>query len=285
MGRKYSKLNLLYLPGIILILTVILGGFLKSLIISFGIYREIGLEEFTTKYYREIFSSKGFISSLIFTLKYSFISSVLAVLIGAVISYGIFNYMKKYEFFLNIPVIIPHMIAVVIILNLFSEAGFISRILMKTSILKSASNFPAIFYNKNAIGIIFVFIFKGAPFAAIVFLNGLKKIGHDQILAARNLGARESYVFFKIFLKRIKSSVYKVFLILFTFSMTSYEVPFLIGPTSPRALAVKSYIEFTQNDFMYKPYSLSYNVILGVIGIFTVVLFLYLEFKDDEEFI
>ena len=285
MGRKRIKLDLSYLPGIALIAVVILGGFIKSIIISFGFYKEIGISEFTTKYYREILTSKGFLNSLFFTFKFAAISSILAVIIGLFLAYGIYFYKKKSSFSLNIPMIIPHMIVVVILLNLFSEAGLFSRILANLGVIESPHQFVPLFYTKSALGIILVYIFKGAPFAAVVFLNGINKIGMEQFNAARNLGATESYAFYHIYYKRVKSSLLKVLLILFTFSMSSYEVPFLIGPTAPRALAVKSYIEFTQNDFIYKPYSLAYNVILGLIGIVTVVVFLMLEFKDDEEFI
>lgn len=285
MGRKCTKLDFSYLSGIALIAVVILGGFIKSIIISFGFYKEIGISEFTTKYYREILTSKGFLNSLFFTFKFAAISSILAVIIGLFLAYGIYFYKKKSSFSLNIPMIIPHMIVVVILLNLFSEAGLFSRILANLGVIDSPHQFVPLFYTKNALGIILVYIFKGAPFAAVVFLNGINKIGMEQFNAARNLGATESYAFYHIYYKRVKSSLLKVLLILFTFSMSSYEVPFLIGPTAPRALAVKSYIEFTQNDFIYKPYSLAYNVILGLIGIVTVVVFLMLEFKDDEEFI
>lgn len=285
MGRKRTKLDFSYLLGIALIAVVILGGFIKSIIISFGFYKEIGISEFTTRYYREILTSKGFLNSLFFTFKFAAVSSILAVVIGLFMAYGIYFYKKKSSFSLNIPMIIPHMIVVVILLNLFSEAGLFSRILANLGIIDSPHQFLPLFYTKSAIGIILVYIFKGAPFAAVVFLNGINKIGMEQFSAARNLGATESYAFYHIYYKRVKSSLLKVLLILFTFSMSSYEVPYLIGPTSPRALAVKSYIEFTQNDFIYKPYSLAYNVILGLIGIVTVVVFLMLEFKDDEDFI
>ena len=76
----------------------------------------------------------------------------------------------------------------------------------------------------------------------------------------------------------------KIFLILFSFSFSSYEVPFLIGPTKPRALAVKSYIDFTKNDFIYKPAAIVINIIIGLIGILSVLLILRMEDRDSESF-
>lgn len=285
MGRKYRKLEMMFLVGITLILCVILGGLIKSLLISFGYFPEIGLDSFTTEFYASLWKDRSFIDSLFFTLRFSIVSSVIAIVIGLLMAYGIYFFVNRFEVFLNIPVILPHMIVVVILLNFFSQSGFFSRIAYHLGIISDMSEFPGIFYEKHAIGIILVYILKGSPFAAIVFLQGLKKISKEQFLAAANLGAKRIDEFRYIYLPQIRASVYKVFLILFTFSFGSYETPNLIGSTSPRALGVKSYIEFTQNDFAYKPYAFAINVVMAIVGILTVIVFFYLESKDDETFI
>lgn len=285
MGRKYIKLENLFVPGIALILFVILGGLFKSLAISFGYFPEIGLNSFTTEFYTALLKDKTFLDSLAFTLHFAFLSSLICIVIGLLMAYGIYFFMERFEAVLNIPVIIPHMIVVVILLNFLSQSGFVSRLVYHLGWISDMNEFPGIFYNKNAVGIILVYVLKGSPFAAIVFLQALKKISKEQFSAARNLGAGRIDEFRYIYLPRVRSSVYKVFLILFTFSFGSYETPNLIGPTSPRALGVKSYIEFTQNDFGYKPFAFAINVVMAFVGLVTVILFFYLESKDDENFI
>ena len=285
MGRKSFTLGrFLYLPGLIVILTIVLGGLFKSLLISFGYFKEIGMTEFTFEYYKKVLTDKTFIDSLLFTLKFSFISSFLAVIIGAILAYSIFFFDKAREFYLNIPVIIPHMLVVVFLLNFLSNTGLVSRILFLIGIIEEPTQMIQLFYNKNAIGIILVYILKGAPFAGLVILQILKSMSINKFYAARNLGAGVLAEIKYIIWPDIKNSMTKIFLILFSFSFSSYEVPFLIGPTKPRALAVKSYIDFAKNDFMYKPTAMVINIIIGLIGILSVLLILRMEDRDSESF-
>lgn len=285
MGRKSFTLGrFLYLPGLIVILTIVLGGLFKSLLISFGYFKEIGMTEFTFEYYKKVLTDKTFIESLLFTLKFSFVSSFLAVIIGAVLAYSIFFFDKTREFYLNLPVIIPHMLVVVFLLNFLSNTGLVSRILFQIGLIEEPTQMIQLFYNKNSIGIILVYILKGAPFAGLVILQILKSMSINKFYAARNLGAGVFSEIKYIIWPDIKNSMTKIFLILFSFSFSSYEVPFLIGPTKPRALAVKSYIDFTKNDFMYKPAAIVINIIIGLIGILSVLLILRMEDRDSESF-
>lgn len=285
MGRKSFTLGrFLYLPGLIVILTIVLGGLFKSLLISFGYFKEIGMTEFTFEFYKKVLTDKTFIDSLLFTLKFSFISSFLAVIIGAILTYSIFFFDKTREFYLNLPVIIPHMLVVVFLLNFLSNTGLVSRILFQIGLIEEPTQMIQLFYNKNSIGIILVYILKGAPFAGLVILQILKSMSINKFYAARNLGAGVFSEIKYIIWPDIKNSMTKIFLILFSFSFSSYEVPFLIGPTKPRALAVKSYIDFTKNDFIYKPAAIVINIIIGLIGILSVLLILRMEDRDSESF-
>ena len=285
MGRKSFTLGrFLYLPGLIVILTIVLGGLFKSLLISFGYFKEIGMTEFTFEYYKKVLTDKTFIESLLFTLKFSFVSSFLAVIIGAVLAYSIFFFDKTREFYLNLPVIIPHMLVVVFLLNFLSNTGLVSRILFQIGLIEEPTQMIQLFYNKNSIGIILVYILKGASFAGLVILQILKSMSINKFYAARNLGAGVFSEIKYIIWPDIKNSMTKIFLILFSFSFSSYEVPFLIGPTKPRALAVKSYIDFTKNDPMYKPTAIVINIIIGLIGILSVLLILRMEDRDSESF-
>lgn len=285
MGRKSFTLGrFLYLPGLIVILTIVLGGLFKSLLISFGYFKEIGMTEFTFEFYKKVLTDKTFIDSLLFTLKFSFISSFLAVIIGAILAYSIFFFDKTREFYLNLPVIIPHMLVVVFLLNFLSNTGLVSRILFQIGLVEEPTQMTQLFYNKNSIGIILVYILKGAPFAGLVILQILKSMSINKFYAARNLVAGVFSEIKYIIWPDIKNSMTKIFLILFSFSFSSYEVPFLIGPTKPRALAVKSYIDFTKNDFIYKPAAIVINIIIGLIGILSVLLILRMEDRDSESF-
>lgn len=283
MGRRSSKLeSFLAYQGLILIIILILIGLGKSLLISFGIYDEIGINTFTTSYYSSIFNDKTFIESLIFSLKISVISSAIALVVGVFLSYGIFN-SKIFDIYLKIPVIIPHIIVVISLVNLFSQTGIISRVLYNLGLLSNSSDFYQMFYDKNAVGVIFTYAFKGAAYAAMVFLEIYRKISINQLYAAKNLGASDLKEFYYVIFPYIKREMLEIFLILFNFSISSYEVPLLIGPTVPRTLAIKSYVEFTKNSFIYKPNAFAINIMLTLIGLLSIILLLIFGVKNDEK--
>lgn len=285
MGRRSTKLeNLLGYAGLVLIIILILIGFSKSLLISFGLFKEVGLDSFTFDFYKEVLADKTFTSSLIFSLKISIASSFLAIVLGIFLSYGIFN-SKIYDLYLKIPVILPHIIIAILLLNLFSQTGVIARIFYKLNIIEESNDFIQIFYNKNALGIILTYAIKGGAYAGMVFLEIYRRISPNQLAAAKNLGASDLQEYFYIIFPFIKKESLEIFLILFNFSISYYEVPALIGPTSPRTLALKSYIEFTKNNFSYKPKALVINVFLSLIGLISlIILFLSEVGKNEKNF-
>lgn len=283
MGRRSTKLeNLLGYLGLMLILTLILIGFSKSLLISFGLFKEVGLDSFTSHFYKEVIEDKTFISSLNFSLKISLISSFLAVILGIFLSYGIFT-SKIYDLYLKLPVILPHIIMAVLLLNLFSQTGVIARIFYKLNIIEESNDFIQIFYSKNGLGIILTYAIKGGAYAAMVFLEIYRSISSSQLAVAKNLGASDIQQYFYIIFPFIKGESLEIFLILFNFSISSYEVPALIGPTNPRTLALKSYIEFTKNNFSYKPKALVINVFLSLIGLVSFIILIISEVGKNEK--
>ena len=283
MGRRSTKLeNLLSCTGLTLILLLILIGFSKSLLISFGLFKEVGLDSFTFDFYKEVLNDKTFISSLIFSLKISIISSILAVLLGIFLSYGIFTN-KIFDIYLKLPVIVPHIIVAILFVNLFSQTGVISRVFYKLNLIDDSSSFIQLFYNKNAFGIILSYALKGGAYAGMVFLEIYRNISSNQLLAAKNLGANDIQQYYFIIFPFIKRQMIETFLILFNFAISSYEVPLLIGPTSPRNLAAKSYIEFTKNSFSYKPKALVINIFLIILGLLSLVIVYIIKDEIYEE--
>lgn len=283
MGRRSTKLeNLLSYSGLILILLLILIGFSKSMLISFGLFKEVGLDSFTFDFYKEVLKDKTFISSLIFSLKISIISSILAVLLGIFLSYGIFTN-KIFDMYLKLPVIVPHIIVAILFVNLFAQTGVISRVFYKLNLIDDSSSFIQLFYNKNAFGIILSYALKGGAYAGMVFLEIYRNISSNQLLAAKNLGANDIQQYYFIIFPFIKRQMIETFLILFNFAISSYEVPLLIGPTSPRTLAAKSYIEFTKNSFSYNPKALVINIFLIILGLLSLVIVYIIKDEIYEE--
>ncbi len=271
--KKLTPYILLLPCTIFLVITLgfgVIQGFLQSL----GFIPSLGMEEITFKYYIQLFKEPDFIESLIFSLKTSLISSVLAVIIGVFLAYMLFKHESKTNnLIMKIPVIIPHMVTVLIVISIFSTGGYLSRILYNLSIIKDSSSFPLLVNDKLGIGIIIAYLWKEVPFVAIITYGILSNINKDLILVSRNLGANDTQVFTKILLPLSKKSIITSFIIILAFSFGAFEVPYLLGPTTPKALPVKAFIEYSSPDLFNRPYAMAINTILALISLILIVFY------------
>ncbi len=237
---------------------------------SLGYFKAVGLTEFTLKYYKEVLTSRGFISSLRFSLYTSFISSIIAIICGVLLSYGILQVKGKKEIIESIyrlPIIVPHIVSVLLIYNILSQSGIIPRILYETGLIANQGQFPSILYEKNGVGIIIAYLWKEIPFVALTTYTILRKVSNRLSDAAANLGANKMQVFFYVLLPLIMPSVFSSFIIIFAFSFGGYEVPLLLGPTQPKALPVQAFIEYSNPVLVNRPYAMVYNILITLIAL------------------
>ena len=65
---------------------------------------------------------------------------------------------------------------------------------------------------------------------------------------------------------------------MFAFSFGSYEVPFLLGPTLPKAIPVLAYLEFQNPDILNRSYAMAINGIMVLIcTVLAIVYFIVLQ--------
>ncbi|PAB58590.1 spermidine/putrescine ABC transporter permease [Anaeromicrobium sediminis] len=275
MNRK-MKIFFMLLPTLLIIGGIFFIGILKGFFISLGYFPEVGLEKFTLYYYKEVIKDKAFIDSLKFSLYTSFWSASIGVLVGVLLAYLLLEKKNKesIDYWLyKIPVIIPHTIGALIIYNIFSQTGILSRILNYLNLIDDYNDFFQLVYDTHGIGIILTYIWKEIPFVVLVVYTVLKGINTKLSEAALNLGASKRQVFFHILLPLAGPSIMGTFIIIFAFSFGSFEVPFLLGPTNPRALPVKAYIEYTNPDLRHRPYSMVINMVLSAISFIFIIMY------------
>jgi len=261
------------MPVMIIIMGIFLLGLFMGLFQSLGYFKAVGLTDITLKYYKEVLNSKDFISSLGFSFFISAVSSTIAVVMGVVLAYSIVKSNKKEKLagmIFNIPISVPHVVAVIMVYNILSQSGILPRILYAIGLLEDASHFPSLIYDRRGIGIIITYLWKEIPFVAMVVYTVLDNINEKLTDVALNLGANRRQVFFHVILPLILPSIFSAFIIIFAFSFGAYEVPFLLGPTSPKTLPVKAYVEYINPDFKNRPYAMVINMIVTFISIILV---------------
>ena len=252
------------------VMFIILGIFTMGLALGFfqslGYFPAVGLKEFTLRYYKEVLTDIGFLDSLKFTLYTSFVSSTLALVIGVLLAYSIFQSKSRkgvlYTIY-KLPVIVPHSIAALLVFNVLTQSGILARVLFYLGIISEQTQFPSLIFDQNGIGIIISYLWKGIPFIAMTVYTVLSNINDKLTDAALNLGANRRQVFWKILLPLLMPSILSSYIIIFAFSFGAFEIPYLLGPTSPKLLPVKAYIEYINPDLSHRPYSMVINMVLA----------------------
>ncbi|MCG8541961.1 MAG: ABC transporter permease subunit [Clostridia bacterium] len=263
---KKFKPYVMLAPVMFIILGIFTMGLALGFFQSLGYFPAVGLKEFTLRYYKEVLTDIGFLDSLKFTLYTSFVSSTLALIIGVLLAYSIFQSKSRkgvlYTIY-KLPVIVPHSIAALLVFNVLTQSGILARVLFYLGIISEQTQFPSLIFDQNGIGIIISYLWKGIPFIAMTVYTVLSNINDKLTDAALNLGANRRQVFWKILLPLLMPSILSSYIIIFAFSFGAFEIPYLLGPTSPKLLPVKAYIEYINPDLSHRPYSMVINMVLA----------------------
>ncbi len=265
------------LAPVLLLLAFFVCGLAGGIVQSFGILRAAGLYGFTLHYYKAVFFEPNLLLSIRTSLRVTGISSAAAVVTGvllsAVFSRTGFTRSRAYHIF-KLPVLIPHTVVAGLIINLFSQSGLLARLCFAIGILRDSRDFiPAVFDN-GFVGVMLGYLWKEIPFIVLVVATVMTNISESLGEAAINLGASRMRSFFHVILPLCLPSAALSFVMVFTYSFGAYELPLLLGPTSPRALPVQAYVEYTNPDLAHRPYAMVLNTLTVVTGvIFTTLYF------------
>jgi putative spermidine/putrescine transport system permease protein len=263
---RYSKLRIaVSLAPLVILLLIFAFGLLNCLAVSFGYYPAAGLTTLTLDYYEEMFARGTLIESLLYSLYFAFVASAVATVLGVGLSWtAVRTGLARTRFFhlFKIPIIVPHMVCAVLIINLLAQSGLLARVGNSLGIISSQADFPSLLYDKGAFGIILTYLWKEAPFVLIIVMTVMGNINSFLGDAAVNLGASSWQTFRHITLPLCLPSIMTAFIIVFVYSFGAYEIPFLVGATTPKAIAVQAYVEYVYPDLAHQPYSMVLNSVM-----------------------
>ena len=260
-----KKTPCILIAPIVLLGVLFIFGVTNGIVQSFGYIPAFNMTNLTLNYYIEIFKSPTFFESLKTSLQISLISSILAVILGTMLTATLVNTEHtsgKVLQIIKLAIIIPHTIVAIFSISLLSQNGLIARVFYKLGIISEQADFPLLLYSKNNLGIILGYIWKEIPFIAFFSLSLMSSMDKTLGQASENLGVSKLKSFFYITLPLSMPAIKKAFLIILTFSFGAYDLPFLLGATLPKALPVQAYIEYTHPDLTHRPYAMAMNVII-----------------------
>jgi putative spermidine/putrescine transport system permease protein len=122
---------------------------------------------------------------------------------------------------------------------MLTRSGWLSRLARMLGLLQLPEQFPVLIQDPYAAGIVIAHVCMAAPFFLILFLNIYQNERiEDMREVASTLGARWYQSDFKITVPLLIHRSYQTIVLYFIFAMGSYEIPLLLGASSPQMLAV-----------------------------------------------
>lgn len=198
------------------------------------------------------------------TLRLAFVSSLLAVVLGLGTAFLLAA--RRSAFWLTVqtcPVIIPHMVAALLIINLLTASGLVPRLLFMLGLIPDMQAFPPLLNDAHGVGMVLAYVWKGLPFAALVTGHALMRMNPRLVESARLLGAGPWRAAWEVTLPLLRPVTQSAFLLLFTFAVGAFEIPFLLGPVEPRTLPVLIYDGLTSADLGRRPAALALSTLLA----------------------
>lgn len=235
---------------------LVIGSSFVVCIQSLGYIPAFNLPTLSFDAYHEVFAHPALVEGNLLSLKTALISTVVSV-IGGVILSGVCIARGKTsalsQTILRIPITIPHALVALFLITMVSQTGLIARIAAQAGLISTPSEFPLMLYTPDGTGIILAYVVKELPFVAFFTLALMRSISNRLGEAAQTLGASPLRAFFSITLPLSLPVILKAAFIIFIYSYASYELPLLLGATTPKAFPLVAYQLYTNPDLTQKP--------------------------------
>lgn len=257
----------LALPAAALV-AVFVYGVVNGLLQGFGIMPFLDMAEPTLEYYQMAFTRPDFFQSLAFSLRCSLAASLIALCAGIVLSWALAR-IRASRFTqlvgLQIPIMTMHALVALAMVFIFSGSGLAARALYALGLASAPTAAGSIVGAPTGWGIVLVYAWKEIPYVAFCTITIMAHISDTLGEAAAVCGASAIQSFRHVTLPLCLPAALRAFLVVFVFSLGSYEVPFLLGPTIPKALPVLAYTEFTNPDIANRCYAMAINGVTALI--------------------
>ena len=267
---------LMVAPAVIVILVVFGGGVMMGVVQSLGYLPVLGLTQITLQYYVETLTDVRFYTALGLTFTIAACSTLLAtalalgaamVLRKSVRGSGIITLIYQ------LPLPVPHLVAAAGLVMLLTQSGLAARALYHVGIIGQPADLPPIFFDRNGLGIVLVYVWKEAPFIGLVLLAVLKGTAVDYDDVASTLGASQWQRFRYVLLPLLLPGILATSVIVFAFMFGSFEIPLLLGARYPEVLPVMAYRLYVNPDLTQRPEAMTIGILISIISVVLLIIY------------
>jgi putative spermidine/putrescine transport system permease protein len=258
---------------IFLVFTLVpmLAGIIYSVLYSLGMAGLLG-KGFTLEHWSKLFANNETWYSLGYTTLLTLASLALTLLLALPLAYALtFKYESKRLYAsLFLPLTVPPLIAGFAWYQILSPSGIFSRAANGLGMTEGVEGFPRLVNDFASIGVLVTHVFLLFPFFALVFVNIAEKenlIGLQGMSAT--LGASKRQFFFRVFTPLMLKRATSLLLLYGVFLFGTYEVPLLLGRSSPRAVTILIVEKVSKYDLSGIPVghamAVLYSVMVGLL--------------------
>ncbi len=221
--------------------------------------------------FQAAFGLPGIGRTMLFSLAVAAGSASVSVALGTVLAYLLWRLPAVYRRWgsaLALPLILPHVVVGFLTLVWFGQSGLVSAAFERIG-LHGVYRSPL--FRGDGVGIVLAYVYKSAPFVLFLVLPVLRRIDPAYLQTARMLGAGELRSFASVLLPRLVPAAGAAWIILFVYSFGAYDLPFMVGESSPRMISLYLYRIYFARPISERPTAAALLFVVFLVGVVMVV--------------
>ena len=269
------RIALLLAPALTVVVVLFGGGLVQAVAQSVGYQPYLPARDLSLDAYRALWADPAVRASVGITLRVAMVSTVAAAVLGvaaAVLGVAAALLVRllgrarpAFAALLQVTLPLPHAVAALAMILLLSQSGALSRVAATFGWIEGPVDFPALTQDAFGWGVIASYVWKEAPFVAVVVLAALSSGVAELEDAARALGATAWQRLRHVLAPVLAPAVAAASVLVFAFTLGSYEVPFLLGRPFPATLPVVAYQQFRDPDLAARPLAMANAVLTALL--------------------
>jgi putative spermidine/putrescine transport system permease protein len=263
------RVGLLLAPALLVVVGLFGGGLVQAVLQSLGHRPFLPGGPLSLDAYRALWTDPAVRASVGITLRVALLSTVAAAVLGtaaALLVRSLGRSRPAFAALLQVTLPLPHAVAALATILLLGQSGALSRVAAALGLVEDPAGFPALTQDAFGWGIIASYVWKEAPFVAVVVLAALSSGVAELEDAARALGASAAQRLRHVLVPVLAPAVAGASVLVLAFTLGSYEVPFLLGRPFPATLPVVAYQQFREPDLAARPLAAAIAVLVAVLA-------------------
>ncbi|MFW5733930.1 MAG: ABC transporter permease [Oceanidesulfovibrio sp.] len=271
LGRALLRLSPLALPCVALFG----GGLTLAVAQSFGVALPFAYEGGATAAYAEL-TRPHLAGSIVLSLWVALASAGLSVFFGSVLAYAIWRlptFWQRCAIIYKMPLILPPIAVGFLAIIFLSRSGVLSSIAYHVGLVDTPADFPSILYGGWGFGIILAYVYKETPFVVLLCLAALRRLDPGLVQTARMFHAGRVTIFRTIILPHLAPVLHTVFIILFLYSFGAFDIPYLVGESSPGMLSMEAFNLYFMRELADRPTAMALLTLMFLFSVVFIILY------------